>query len=149
MQVQKDTSLISEMASDGLWVLRSLGKYSGLAGIRSGFVASSVNNLQLFRLQCGPWHMSAVTAWLTQQFLQDEKWHDNIKTELHHCFTEQKTLLQRYFRIIGETPAISDMPESRCYRYPELLALSGIRVRAFLGRDVRFGLLMTIQAIID
>jgi cobalamin biosynthetic protein CobC len=142
VQIQKDAALISEVASDGLWVLRSLGKYSGLAGIRSGFVASSVNNLQLFRLQCGPWHMSAVTAWLTQQFLQDKRWHENIKTELHYCFSKQKTLLQHYFSIIGETPLFLTCQSSDVTGIQNQLAQSGIRVRAFPEQGwLRFGLL--------
>lgn len=138
---QQALSLASEPVSDGLWVLRSLGKYSGLAGIRSGFVLSSEANLEKIRLKSGPWHMSGVTAWLTEQFLKDQCWRQNNRDERLILYRRQRSLLERYFSILGETPLFITVTTVQPEQVQHQLADSGIRVRAFPEAGwLRFGL---------
>lgn len=65
---------VSGYASDTLIVLRSIGKFFGLAGIRSGFVLSGTRVIDGLKFLTGPWPVSGVTSWLTTQMLADRAW---------------------------------------------------------------------------
>ncbi|WP_087461754.1 threonine-phosphate decarboxylase [Oleiphilus messinensis] len=72
---EQHESLCPQAGLSGLIILRSIGKFFGLAGIRSGFLfASSVIRNDIRRLQ-GSWPVSGPTLWLTEQCLQDVNWH--------------------------------------------------------------------------
>ncbi|MEZ5435972.1 MAG: threonine-phosphate decarboxylase CobD [Pseudomonadales bacterium] len=67
-------SLISEAQQTGLIVLRSLGKFFGLAGARVGFVFAEKNLLTDLRETLGPWPISHPSRIAAQRALSDSAW---------------------------------------------------------------------------
>ena len=58
----------------GLIVLRSLGKFFGLPGLRLGFAMAPASLLQKMRAVLGPWAVSSPARWFGQQALSDTAW---------------------------------------------------------------------------
>jgi cobalamin biosynthetic protein CobC len=66
-----DQSLAAHTQQVGLIVLRSFGKFFGLAGVRLGFVLAERRLLALLAEQVGPWAVSGPTRILGQACLRD------------------------------------------------------------------------------
>lgn len=74
MDCDPANSLTSEPLSNTV-VLRSFGKFFGLAGVRLGFVIDhSRQYLALLAGQTGPWTISHPAVWVAEQALQDRRW---------------------------------------------------------------------------
>jgi cobalamin biosynthetic protein CobC len=59
---------------DELIILRSVGKFFGLAGIRLGFVIASTGFIQRLEPQLSPWAVNHIARWVGQQALADRDW---------------------------------------------------------------------------
>lgn len=57
-----------------LIILRSVGKFFGLAGIRLGFVIASDVFIQRLEPQLSPWAVNHIARWVGQQALADRDW---------------------------------------------------------------------------
>ncbi|MBY4676045.1 threonine-phosphate decarboxylase CobD [Marinobacterium arenosum] len=80
-----DGSLLARIDGDwpdGLIVLRSVGKFFGLAGIRSGFMFASVELRQRMAARLGPWAVSHPAQWLTGKALADRDWQREARQRL-------------------------------------------------------------------
>lgn len=97
MDVSPGNSLISICPSPGLIVLRSLGKFFGLAGLRLGFVATHSLLLKKLADQLPPWSISHPAQWVGAQALMDSGWcslqRRRLKLESNHWLL----LLEKYF----------------------------------------------------
>ncbi|PXX39665.1 threonine-phosphate decarboxylase CobD [Undibacterium pigrum] len=69
-----DISVASHADQPGLIVLRSVGKFFGLAGIRLGFVAAEKNLLQQLANYLGPWSVSGPAQQIAIAALNDCQW---------------------------------------------------------------------------
>lgn len=67
-------SIAAHADRPGLIVLRSVGKFFGLAGIRLGFVAAEKNLLQLLANYLGPWSVSGPAQQIAIAALTDQQW---------------------------------------------------------------------------
>ncbi|OGS91548.1 MAG: threonine-phosphate decarboxylase [Gallionellales bacterium GWA2_60_18] len=67
-------SLASVCPLPGLIVLRSLGKFFGLAGARVGFVLAEENLLQQLAELLGPWPVAAPSRYVATLALRDTEW---------------------------------------------------------------------------
>lgn len=67
-------SLIKEKPEKGLIVLRSIGKFFGLAGIRLGFVWAEDKILKQLAHQQNDWSLSHPARWAGKIALQDSAW---------------------------------------------------------------------------
>ncbi len=67
-------SLVQEAQQTGLIILRSLGKFFGLAGARVGFVFAEKNLLANLRETLGPWPISHPSRIAAQRALSDSTW---------------------------------------------------------------------------
>lgn len=67
---------------NGIIVLRSIGKFFGLAGIRSGFVCAENNLLQLIEHMLGPWSLSNPARYITKLALADINWQNTTRSDL-------------------------------------------------------------------
>ncbi len=57
-----------------LIILRSVGKFFGLAGIRAGFMAAQPKVLESFKFFQGPWSVTHPTRYILKQALNDTQW---------------------------------------------------------------------------
>lgn len=75
MDAQPDKSLVPNCPRPGLVVLRSIGKFFGLAGMRLGFVIAPQGLLEMLAGQLPPWNVSHPARWIGKQALADKAWH--------------------------------------------------------------------------
>lgn len=95
-----DLSLTSEAGTAGahnIFVLRSLGKFFGLAGARAGFGIGSTELCGKLEDAMGPWAVPHPTARLAAKALGDNVWVETTKTRI----AEQSGLLDRALTKLG------------------------------------------------
>ena len=75
-------SVAGRAGIDGLVVLRSFGKFFGLAGVRLGFAISSDDTATQLRKALGPWAVSGPALHIGTQALADIKWQASARARL-------------------------------------------------------------------
>ncbi len=80
----------------GLIVLRSVGKFFGLAGARVGFVAAEPDLLARLADHLGPWTVTGPSRWVVTQALQDQSWQVKTRRRLHHEAARLTDLLSEH-----------------------------------------------------
>jgi cobalamin biosynthetic protein CobC len=75
-------SLAPEAGRPGLIVLRSFGKFHGLAGLRLGFVLGSEADVAAFAGMSGPWPVSGPAIEIGRRALLDRDWADETRARL-------------------------------------------------------------------
>ncbi|GAB3262600.1 threonine-phosphate decarboxylase [Chitinimonas naiadis] len=75
-------SLLPHIGLPGLIILRSVGKFFGLAGIRLGFAAAETAVLRALQLRLGPWAVSAPAQWAGALALADSAWQQQQQARL-------------------------------------------------------------------
>ena len=142
MDVTPEHSLCRHTAREGLIVLRSLGKFFGLAGARVGFVCAQASLLAQLHGILGPWSVSAPARWVATSALSDRAWQDAARQRLGTDGARLQALLARHglspdggctlFQWV-RTPGAHDLHEA--------LARQGILTRLFIeSSSLRFGL---------
>lgn len=96
MDVEPKHSAISCELSNGI-ILRSVGKFFGLAGIRLGFAIGNFSSKQILEMLHvlrelnQPWGINHLAIWAGEIVLKDEQWQahqrDNIMQQQHHLQT--------------------------------------------------------------
>ncbi len=76
-------SLAGGDEAPNLIVLRSLGKFFGLAGARVGFVFGDADKLDRLREALGPWPLANPSRAVARAALEDAAWQAATRTELH------------------------------------------------------------------
>ena len=135
-------SLTADCPQEGLIVLRSLGKFFGLAGARVGFVAATASLLDALRERLGPWTIAGPSRWVAQHALADHDWHVRERARLSHA-SEQLAQLLRQCSLApdGGTALFQWVCTPHAVRLHHHLAQRGVLVRAFTApSSVRFGL---------
>jgi cobalamin biosynthetic protein CobC len=89
-------SIAGAVPREGLIVLRSLGKFWGLAGVRAGFVLADQEVLPALRSLLGPWQMSHPARWIAQRALVDNAWRDATTTRLQQDSARLTELLDTH-----------------------------------------------------
>lgn len=89
-------SLAAYTGEVGLIVLRSFGKFFGLAGVRLGFVLAERKLLKLLAEQVGPWAVSGPTRVLGQVCLRDSAGHDAQRLRTEQASARLAQLLTRH-----------------------------------------------------
>lgn len=98
MDCSPEHSFIRQVTSEQLIVLRSVGKFFGLAGLRLGFVAASANWLTLFTAHLGPWSINGPAQYIGQHALTDKTWQTQQRQFLETQSTQLANLLQKIFK---------------------------------------------------
>ncbi|AIF47034.1 threonine-phosphate decarboxylase CobD [Dyella japonica] len=96
MDATPEESLCRESSREGLIVLRSSGKFFGMAGARAGFVAAHPALLEALRERLGPWTLSGPTRYALKQALADHAWHTTARAWLHAASDGLSSLLSRH-----------------------------------------------------
>jgi cobalamin biosynthetic protein CobC len=75
-------SLASDAGRTGLLVLRSFGKFYGLAGLRLGFVLGNEADVAALAAMAGPWPISGVAIEIGRRALLDRAWAEATRARL-------------------------------------------------------------------
>jgi len=135
-----DMSVANATGKKGLIVLRSLGKFFGLAGIRSGIVAAWPEMLDAIQQELGPWHLSHPARWVTTKALNDTKWQQETYSRLLVDSKRLASLIEPLGRC-ATTPLFVTCFTDNAAQLHQLLASKGIWTRLLDHRNgVRFGL---------
>ena len=81
-EINSATKLLCQNESDNLIILRSVGKFFGLAGIRLGFAIGSHPELLTLRALLDPWSISHVSQTIGIQALQDSPWQQQQRNKI-------------------------------------------------------------------
>ena len=135
-------SLAAHTQQVGLIVLRSFGKFFGLAGVRLGFVLAERKLLRLLAEQVGPWAVSGPTRVLGQACLRDTEGQrrQRLRTEEASLRLAQM-LAQNGLKPHGGCALFQWLIHADAERLHEFLAQRGILLRLFVhNSSLRFGL---------
>jgi cobalamin biosynthetic protein CobC len=126
----------------GLIVLRSVGKFFGLAGLRLGFVAAHPQLLARLADALGPWTVSSPAQKIGIAALQDRHWHASMREHLAREGERLHALLARHDIQSTGSALYQWWPEPQAEAFWEHMARNGIWVRLFASRarGIRLGL---------
>jgi cobalamin biosynthetic protein CobC len=136
MDVTPALSIAQQAHLDGLFVLRSLGKFFGLAGARVGFLLGAEKALVRAQEQVGPWSIAGPSRFIAKQALTDSTWQQNTRLHLPACSQRLARLLTQY----GLTPSSGTalfqfILTNQAVAWQQHLAKQGIWVRLFSGNS--------------
>ncbi|USX27741.1 threonine-phosphate decarboxylase CobD [Oxalobacteraceae bacterium OTU3CINTB1] len=126
----------------GLIVLRSVGKFFGLAGIRLGFVAAHPDLLRGLADLLGPWTISGPAQHIAIAALRDKQWQAGTREQLDASGERLRRLLSANDIASNGTPLFQWWSEARPEAFWQHMAERGIWVRLFThaARGIRLGL---------
>lgn len=126
----------------GLIVLRSFGKFFGLAGVRLGFVLAERKLLKLLAEQVGPWAVSGPTRVIGQACLLDTDGHDRQRLRTEEASERLRQLLEKSgFAAQGGCALFQWVVTDRAEQLHAFMASRGILLRRFSHTgSLRFGL---------
>lgn len=93
MDEMPEYSLSAQSVRPGLIVLRSIGKFFGLAGIRCGFTIAEPSLLQALNECLGPWTISHPGRYVAAKALSDQAWQQQASLYLTRSSQRLKQLL--------------------------------------------------------
>jgi cobalamin biosynthetic protein CobC len=142
MDTTPEQSLTPLSDQPGLIVLRSLGKFFGLAGARVGFVCAEQKLLARMKLQLGPWALPNPSRHIATRALDDHAWQVSTREQLRHASERLRALLSGHdLAPQGGCDLFQWVPTPRATELHEQLARAGILTRLFeTPASLRFGL---------
>jgi cobalamin biosynthetic protein CobC len=125
-----------------LVILRSLGKFFGLAGIRAGAVLLESGLAKQFNHELGPWPVSGPTRYLMKWVLVDEAWQANALIKQKEASNRLSALLEQHgLGVPSGTLLFQTVRHPRAAEIADRLARCGVLVRCFDSPEaLRFGL---------
>ncbi|NEX19668.1 threonine-phosphate decarboxylase [Thiorhodococcus mannitoliphagus] len=135
-------SLLDHAGRPGLIILRSLGKFFGLAGARVGFLFADERIRTLVEHRLGPWSLTGPSRWVAARALEDRAWQTEVQSELRAAAQRLASLLTASgLRPSGGTPLFQWVQTGRAESIHKALAAQGILTRLFAApSSLRFGL---------
>jgi len=142
MDATPQHSLAAHVAVEGLVVLRSLGKFFGLAGARVGFVLAWPQLLHTLAAVFGPWAVNHPAREVARLALADTQWQQAMRGQLAQHGARLRTLLiQTGLTPDGGTTLFQYVTTPDAVAIQRSLAQQGILVRRFeQPAALRFGL---------
>ena len=142
MDCTPQESLAGDCPLPGLVVLRSFGKFFGLAGIRLGFVLAEPQLLQRLEEWLGPWAVSGPARALARALLQDQAGQARQREALLRDGQRLESLLRDCgLPTSGGTALFQRLLRDDAQALHEFLAARGILTRLFeTPASLRFGL---------
>lgn len=142
MDATPEHSIAEFCTRPGLIVLRSLGKFFGLAGARVGFVCAMPELLHAIDAQLGPWTVCGPARLVATRALQDTPWQASARSSLLRDAQRLSQLLTIHsLRPNGGTALFHWVATPRAAHVHEALARQGVLTRRFAEpASLRFGL---------
>lgn len=146
MDTTAGQSLVPFVEREGLFVLRSVGKFFGLAGIRLGFMFAAKQSIKRADKMLGPWALSHPAQYIGKLALQDSEWIKQQQQQLVESSERLQLLLKKYlpFAVHG-TRLFSTVYFDSAERLFNRLAKQGVLTRYLPATNksqaaLRFGL---------
>jgi cobalamin biosynthetic protein CobC len=139
----QEESLCGDVGQGGIVVLRSLGKFFGLAGVRLGFAVAWQDVTERLDAEFGPWSVSGPALEYGIRALADLAWQDDMRRRLSAAALRLDTLLAAHGVMVdGGTSLFRHVTMVDAASLFDALGNSGILVRNFSDRpnELRFGL---------
>jgi len=140
--VEPSQSIIAHTNNPHLLVLRSVGKFFGLAGIRLGFLSAHPQWLQALATLSSPWEVNGPAQYITEIALIDRRWQQQQLLTLTSLSTALEQLLMTTFAcpvtgsVLFKTVLIANAPKVYA-----LLCQEGVYVRLCDEQNaLRFGI---------
>lgn len=136
-------SLAAEVSSANVIVLRSFGKFFGLAGLRLGFALAAPPTAARLRAMLGPWPVSGLALAAGAKALADAAWIEKARRRLAKSASRLDAMLTgARIEIIGGTTLFRLVRAPAARRLFVELGRAGILVRPFAENAdwLRFGL---------
>ncbi|MES2432744.1 MAG: threonine-phosphate decarboxylase CobD [Pseudomonadota bacterium] len=89
---QPELSVIPQAGQAGLLVLRSFGKFYGLAGVRLGFVIGAADDIAALQEMSGPWPVNGAALRIGAAALADQVWAEATVQRLRSEVTQADAL---------------------------------------------------------
>lgn len=142
MDATPAVSLCADSGREGLVVLRSVGKFFGMAGARAGFVCASPSLLVPLRDLLGPWTLSGPTRHVLRAALADRAWQSAARERLAIASDRLRHVLHAHSLAPNAGCAFFQWRiDERAASLHEALAKRGILTRLFDSpSSLRFGL---------
>ena len=100
-----ELSLASGAGRPGLLILRSFGKFYGLAGLRLGFALGSEADVAALAAMAGPWPISGAAIAIGRRALLDRDWARATSVRLaRDCHRLDAEVQSQGWQLIGGTP---------------------------------------------
>ncbi|MBR1168280.1 threonine-phosphate decarboxylase CobD [Bradyrhizobium liaoningense] len=136
-------SLAPDADRPGLLVLRSFGKFYGLAGLRLGFAIGDAADIDRLAAMSGPWPVSGAAIEIGCRALRDKAWAEATSARLaRDCRRLDAMAHSQGWRLIGGTPLfrLYETPDAQTAQ--ERLARAHIWSRVFAQQPtwLRLGL---------
>jgi len=141
--VMPDASLMAQSSQPGSLILKSFGKFWGLAGLRLGFVIGDRNLTARIAAMLGPWPVAGPALHIGAVALADKAWADETRTRLFADAARLDALLTTQgATIVGGTSLFRLYEVSQATDMQEQLAQHRIwsRVFPYNPRWLRLGL---------
>jgi cobalamin biosynthetic protein CobC len=134
-------SVASGTDLEGLIVLRSVGKFFGLAGARAGFVLACARLDRAMRYMRGPWTVSGPSRVATRAALLDTAWQAQTRARLVESSARLARMLGEVGLAAHHTPLFAWVRDANAPQWQDGLARCGVWVRRFdTMAGLRFGL---------
>lgn len=141
--VVPEASLDMEAGKPGLVILRSFGKFFGLAGLRLGFVLGPPALTDAIAAALGPWAVSGPALGIGAAALRDSQWQTAMRDELRARSRRfDQAMRDRGIHVLGGTPLFRLAKINDAAGFALALRGQGIHTRIFEAQPqwMRFGL---------
>ena len=142
MDPTPESSLLPYAGRPGLILLRSFGKFFGLAGARVGFLFAECGLRRQVEHALGPWTLTGPSRWVAARALEDTTWHSATAARLKSDSVRLAALLHAHgWAPSGGTALFQWVRSPDAERLHAALAEQGILTRYFADpSSLRLGL---------
>lgn len=141
--VTPERSLISHCAQPGVLVLKSFGKFWGLAGLRLGFVIGDPELVEPLRERLGPWSVSGPALEIGTRALRDLGWAEQTRERLSNDAARLDAfMISKGASVVGGTTLFRLYETERATDWQDKLAQGKVlsRIFPYSERWVRLGI---------
>ncbi|MEX3983278.1 threonine-phosphate decarboxylase CobD [Paraburkholderia sp. EG287A] len=138
---ERSETLARATSREGLVVLRSPGKFFGLAGARCGFALGAPALLAALRAQLGAWTVSGPARHAVTHAFEDSAWQNEMRIRLAADSARLVALLRAHGFTPHATPLFAWITDPRAPALQDALACHAVWTRRFdAPASLRFGL---------